>query len=574
MSSIGSNMPSGAAHRWLALVLLLSLCINCAGIRWGLPNTEGTWAADSLPPTAPMAIAKHFFAGDAANSGWFYFKYPLGHPLLLLAAQAPYLAWLRLTGEFRAPASTYPYGFHHPEHALFVLALVMRVVSALMGVGVVALTYVIAADLFGALAGLAAAVLVSGSYPLVFYAHTANVDVPLLFWMALALVAALRCARDDSTVMAALTGVAVAMALLTKEQSMGIVAVIPVVWAVRRWGGGQRTWKGAIRHALVAGVAFAAVTFVVGNLWWNPAGYLNRWRFLMGTLPPEVRAKYAPYQFLLQVPKGASLTRELEHVRKVVGTAAHALTFPVVGLSLVGLAWALWRRPNSATILLLLIASYYMISLRAVVLIPVRYTIPLLYCVLILAGAGFAAILQGGSERFGRRGRAAVGMAVMAAWACALLPGAEIDRLLLKDPRYAAEAWLRAHAAAKDRVEIYESLTYLPRFGDNLQVVQVPMDERTVEGLQQRRPDFVVLSSGGQAGLTGQHVRDWHPGEPVFAESPAAVELMDRLRSEQLGYRRVAQFHTPNGWVTPRINSLNPEITIYGPDARAEARAQ
>lgn len=567
-------MHSNGARPWLALVLLLSLCINSVGIRWGLPNAEGTWAADSLPPTAPMAIARHFFAGDPPNSGWFYFKYPLGHPLLLLAAQGPYLAWLRLTGEFRTPASSYPYGFRHPEHALFVLAVLMRVVSALMGVGVVALTYVMAADLFGAVAGLAAAALVSGCYPMVFYAHTANVDVPLLFWMALALVAALRCARDDSTVMAAVAGMAVAMALLTKEQSMGVLAVIPGVWVLRRWSCPQCTWRGMVRHGVVAAVAFAAVTFVVGNLWWNPAGYLNRWRFLMGTLPPEVRAKYAPYQFLLQIPKGASLTRELEHMRKVAGTAAHALTFPVMGLSLVGAAWALWRRPYSAAMLLLLIASYYLISLRAVVLVPVRYTIPLLYFMLLLGGAGVAAIVQACRARLSPRGRMGLAMAVMVAWACALLPGAEIDRLLLKDPRYAAEAWLRTHAASKDRVEIYESLTYLPRFGADLQVVQVPMDERTVDGLQQRRPDFVVLSSGGRAGLTGQHVRDWHPGEPVFAESPAAAELMEHLRSEQLGYRRVAQFQTVSRWITPRINSLNPEITIFGSGAHAEARAQ
>jgi len=552
-----------AARGWLIAILLVSVCLNTIGIKWGLPNDNVTWAADALQPLAPMAIGKHVLLGEKWNSGWFYFKYPLGHPLLVLAAQTPYLAWLRVSGQFHTPTSTYPYGFKHPERALANLAVIARVVSALLGVGVVALAYAIATSLFGSAAGLVAAALAAGCYPFVFYAHTSNVDVPLLFWIALAVAAALWCAERDSTVAALICGVAVAMALLTKEQSIGVLVAVPVLWWLRRERG--ELWRAAARQASTAAAAFLVVTIIVGNLWWNPAGYVNRWRFLLGILPVEIREKYAPYQFLVQVPKGFSLAAETAHLLKVTAVVAQALTVPVMLLSVAGAAWALWRRPRFAAIPLLVIASYYVLSLRAAALVPVRYTMPLLYGLLILAGAAGGAAIDalGGLTQNGWRiaATAAVAVALGAAW----LPGIEIDRLLRQDPRYAAEQWLRTHVTAPARIETYQRPTYLPRFDPMVKVTDVPVSERTSELFQQRHPDFVVLSSGGRAGLTGRYVKDWQPGKPIFADVESAKQFFDRLRAEQLGYRQVAHFHTPSRWITPRINSVNPEIMIFAP---------
>ena len=552
-----------AARGWLVAILLVSVCINTVGITWGLPNDNVTWAADALQPLTPMAIGKHVMFGEKWNSGWFYFKYPLGHPLLLLVAQAPYLAWLRVTGQFHTPSSTYPYGFKDPEPELSGLALLTRIVSALLSVGVAALAYAIATSLFGPAAGVVAAALGAGCYPFVFYGHTSNVDMPLLFWIALAVAAALWCAEHNSTGAALVSGVAVAMALLTKEQSVGVLVAVPVMWWLRRDRGWQ--WREVVRHAWTAGAALVAVTIIVGNVWWNPAGYINRWRFLLGILPAEIREKYAPYQFLVQVPKGFSLAGEMTHLFKVAAVVAQALTVPVMLLCVGGAAWALWRRPRFAAIPLLLIASYYVFSLRAAALVPVRYTMPLLYGMLILGSAAAGAVIDavGGLTQNGLRIAATAMMVV--ALGCAWLPGIEIDRLLKNDPRYAAEQWLRAHASAPARIETYQQPTYLPRFDPTMKVSKVPVSDRTIELFQQRHPDFVVLSSGGRAGLTGRYVKDWQPGKPIFADFESAKLFFDRLRSEQLGYRQVARFHTSSRWITPRINSVNPEITIFAP---------
>jgi hypothetical protein len=553
------------------LILFVSLCMNSIGLRWGLPNNNATWAADALRPLVPMGVVKRGFLEGKWNSGWFYFKYPLGHPLVLLTAQLPYLAWLRVSGQLQSPKAEYPYGFRRPEQALMTLTLTMRAVSALMGVGVVALAAVTSASVFGSAAGLGAAVLVAGCYPMVFYAHTSNVDVPLLFWIALAMAATVWSAEQGSARAAALAGLATAMAVLTKEQSVGALVAVPLVWWLRRDAPGAWQWRPVLRCAGAATAAFVGVTVLVGNLWWNPAGFINRWRFLMGTLPASVREKYAPYQFLVQVPKQLSLAHETAHLVKVATTMLHTLTAPVVLLCLAGLVWTMWRQPRRAAIPLLLMVSYYVFSLRAAALLPVRYLMPLLYFALLFGGAATGGLIQtvvGGAP--GGRRRVALPL-LIAVVACALLPGIDIDRLLVRDPRYAAENWLRDHMPSGSRIEIYQPLTYLPRFDPGTAVTRVALEERTVPLFQQRQPDLVVLSSGGRAGLTGRYVRDWQPGKPIFSDLDAAKDLMQGLQTAQLGYRRVAQFRTPTWWITPRINSVNPEITIYDRVRAAEA---
>ncbi|MGH7928007.1 MAG: ArnT family glycosyltransferase, partial [Candidatus Binatia bacterium] len=207
----------------MIVILLASLSINTVGIGWGIPNKNDEWPVDSFNPVAAMAITKRAFLDEPWNSGWFNRKYPLGHPIVLSAVQMPYLAWLRLTGEFHRPTSDYPYGFRDPERALTVLPLLARIVSALMGTAVVGLTYAIASTLFGTSAGLVGAVLVTGSYAIVYYSHTANVDIPLLFWLALTVAAALVWADRSSRTAAMICGVAGGMALVTKEQSIGML---------------------------------------------------------------------------------------------------------------------------------------------------------------------------------------------------------------------------------------------------------------------------------------------------------------------------------------------------------------
>lgn len=548
-------------RRALGCVLLASLALNASALSWGLPNGNRTWAADALQPLTPIAVGRHVWFGDGWNSGWFYFKYPVGHPNVLLAAQAPLLAWMRWRGELGRLRSEYPHGFRDPERSLAQLALVTRGVSAVMGTASVFFLYAVVALYLSPTAALFAAAFLAGSPPMVFYSHTSNVDVPLLFWLSLALLATVWSGRRDSRGASVVAGAAMAMALLTKEQGIGFLAALPMVWGIER--GWQRALSvaGILRHAALAGGAFALTTLVVANVAWNPAGYVNRWRFLMGTLPEEVRAKYAPYQFFTQVPKELSWAAEGAKISKVARSVGHGL-MPLGGwLAAAGVVVLLLHAPRLFIVGFVLAATYYVLSLRALELVPVRYVLPLL----VVCGASVAslfALLERAVRKLLPRGQAAL-VAVLVLWsAWALWPGLEVVRLMKNDPRYEAERWFGTLHGQVQSVEVYQPDTYLPRFPKGWQVRRVPLAERQVDLFRQRNPDLVVLSSAGQAGLFGRYSRSWKPGEPVFSESAPARQFFEALRSGELGYEAGPVFQRPT-WLDHRIHSLNPTIGVY-----------
>jgi hypothetical protein len=157
--------------------------------------------------------------------------------------------------------------------------------------------------------------------------------------------------------------------------------------------------------------------------------------------------------------------------------------------------------------------------------------------------------------------------------------GLEVDRMLAYDARYSAESWLATHARADEVVEVYQQPTYLPRFPSFLRVDSVPFDERTIEGVEKRRPDWIVLSSAGLSGVSVAYRKDWQgeeydtedwmpsqiaPGGAVMNyKRRGNVELLEALTQERLGYRRVATFFVEPWIDRTLIQSLDPEVTIY-----------
>ena len=74
------------------------------------------------------------------------------------------------------------------------LTLISRLVSIAAGAGTLLAIYACGARTFGKRAGIFAAAMFALVTPFVYYAKTANLDVPYLFWFALSLVFYLRAA--------------------------------------------------------------------------------------------------------------------------------------------------------------------------------------------------------------------------------------------------------------------------------------------------------------------------------------------------------------------------------------------
>jgi hypothetical protein len=524
---------------------------------WGLPNGNQTWAADSVAPMTPLAVAYKTFAENGFDSGYFYFKYPVGHQLLLAAATAPVVAIAYARGDLSGISADYPFGFAQPEAYLAAMAMIARLLSALFATGVIALIGEIARRAHDRRAGLLAALVAAGCYPLLFYAHTSNVESAFLFWAMLALYGAIRGVEDGAPSGFLLMGAAAAMAVSTKEQILGFVALLPLVMLgrnailARGHSGLARVLpSGAMRGALLAVVVWLGVNAA----FFNPSGFLNRIRFLTHKLPPEVRERYAEYEFPIDFSTSWTFADELRHVGKVLSAVVSSIGWPAALAALVGLVFLALRRRPELLYVLAAAAGYYFVSLRVLKQVELRYVMP--WSVLAAIPAGV--LLARASER-SRIGAVAAAAVV----GFGILYSSDVLRVLANDARYDAEKWIAPYLERGHSVEVYQSWTYLPRWEREASVRKPPVDAMSIAAVSERRPDFIVISSKGKEGITMYPNPDWRDGRGMMLVREDNLRMLEALEGGRLGYERVQRFERPL-WI-PRelITSLNPAIDVY-----------
>ena len=554
-------IPTGERDPLLAVILVLALGLCAYHLDWGLPDGgQSAWAADSYGPLKVLGIAYRSF--QKWNSGWFYFKHPLGYPLLQVLAYAPYLAFLRVTGGWRHPLAQYPYGFSDPERALLTLAMLGRALNVAFTLGSVALTYAIATRLAGRRAGRLAAWFVATAYPFVFYAHTTNVDPAYLFWLSLALYAAIRAADTRSLAPWGWLGLAAAMAVATKEQGFGFVLPLPLLalgFRVRKEGSLRPCWDKPVWWMAAAALV---TTVLANNVLYNPRGFIGRVAFMLGRpLQPMERA-LLPVEFRWY--KGAQEWTYLQQVWDGIDSAFGLL---LTLLAVIG-AVAAWRRPRTAVWLWIPVLCLYYLGLRGLVIAPneptlvvtLRYLMPIM-----VAGAVAAAMLlaqlSSASQAMVVRSlaRGAATLLVVLGLARAV----ELDLLLSRDPRYQAEDWMGKNVPPAAAIEVYQDREHLPRFRDTWTVQHVSIEQRSIAALQQRHPDFIVLSSASRGSIAHVRTEDWHETRTWVRPVEAAVQLQRALTAGELPYRRVVEFEEHPFLFRSKITSLSPTITIY-----------
>ena len=231
--------------------------LNLAGIWWGLPG--GSWAPDELTPSLVIGGAARAF-----SHGWFD-RYPPFHYYVLTLAFSPLLLLERL--------GRVDLGREMP-YAL--LALIGRLVSIAAGAGTLLAIYACGARAFGKRAGVFAAAMFALVTPFVYYAKTANLDVPYLFWFALSMVCYLRLL--DGLALRDFIGLAACatLAICTKDQAYGLYLLMPLaivhrMWQANREAGERHPLRRALFDrrlrwaAVVAGVLFACVHNIAFN---------------------------------------------------------------------------------------------------------------------------------------------------------------------------------------------------------------------------------------------------------------------------------------------------------------------
>ncbi|MGQ0538904.1 MAG: ArnT family glycosyltransferase [Gemmatimonadaceae bacterium] len=549
------------------LLAALAFALYAPAFWWGAPHATAAdrtnaWGVDDEPPLGPLAQAHDIIAPKAEmnpNLG-----YPMLHPFMVLGAYAPYVAILAASGGLDSPGVAYPHGFADPVAALRRLTLIAHFLSVLLAAGVVIAAYGVARELWRddsvALAAGCCAMLV---YPMFYYARNSNVDVPLLFFIAAALwMFSVTAMRGVTTRRAVLLGVLIGCAVATKEQGFASFAFVPLVLPFMRdpasgirYGRTRRFWSAAFMGAAAAVAAYVVLSGMAVDFdRWVAHIRFNRERMQLARAGGVIFTEYYPYTWRGHV----------DLALRMLALLRDAVTAPGLALGIAGAVVAARRAPRTALLACSALAYAAILFLSARV-IQLRYVLPIAFILALYAGY---AVVTGwrSSRRVFRWGTAALAAAAgvtLLAWA------ADLTYAMLRDSRYAAGAWLAAHARPNDALEYFGSehknppmpawLASRPALPFRGSLYRPDTSHVAVQAVvrawQERRPRFVVLLPDYTSGA------DPHP-------AACPPEIYRGLAAGSLGYRRVALFHTPALLPWSRRPALdhpvvNPPIRLY-----------
>jgi Dolichyl-phosphate-mannose-protein mannosyltransferase len=527
--------------------------LNSIGITWGLPNYLD-WAIDSLSPFIMLQAADHHF-----SNGW-YSRYPPFHLATLSLFCAPLMGYVMLSGRLNSPSPIFPFGLTDPLATLTHLILIYRIVSVLMGTAIVLLVYLIVRELFDRRSAVFSTLIVALSYPFVYYSHTANADVPYVFWAMLSIhryTRVLKYGGLKDYVLFALFGT---LSICSKDQAYGlfILSALPILWirfTELRQASQQQPSLAEIfldRRLMLAAIVAGATFVLANNLIFNFSGFLAHVHVITGSASKPY-ADYAP-----------TVQGRLQLLLETILQLASSLTLPLLVVCMVGSVYCALRFPRYSLPLLFLAASYYLTFINVVRYVPLRFVLPISIIIAFFGGKFLAELWYGGPWK--RLMRAAICLAFTYA---GLFP-LQLNFLFMAESRYAAEQWIQEHVEKGALVETFTPvslLVYSPRFPPWIRLrsskleagtrwePEARIDRAHVPNIYTGRdaPDYIVLS------------RSWY-GRFLTNESAASDEsqVLSDLFENRTDYTLVATFQTPLLVPIDLKNlHINPRIDIF-----------
>ena len=543
------------------LVFALALVV---GSSWGLPGSD-SWADDAISPRSCGlgAIVETYWPGH------FHHYPPLHMALLTLVA----LPWMGLAA-IRVGANADALGAELVK-PLYMTGIEVgaRLIAAAMAIAIVRSTIVLWERLAGRRAGIAAGAIVAANAIFVFYAHTGNLDVPYLFWIALSLVEIDRVACGEPNEIQAL--LLATAAVLTKDQAAGaLILPLPVYLVLVPWLARRAP---VFRRGLVVGALASLATYgLVSGAFVNPVGFGERLLHLFGPAS-KPSMTYA-----------GNFGGALDLARDELRTTTDFTSWPIAVAAFAGVPVALTRRPALARwrSLLPLLAS---ISFAIFFSFPVRQNDHRYFLPESILFAPYAALTFDFAWSRWPRARSLVAAAAAASLLPCLLGVASLDATLLADSRYAAERFL-ARLPPGTHVEVYGGPIFLPRIPPGLAVVRPgiePIAERqAIAGVtdivdrdldpRARAPAAIVLatelSDDGMARPTTWSL----PWATMQYRDPRSHAFLRQLFDGSLGYKRTLRATCTLPWPLEcrRVHhSTGREVWIYTPafDTRRQA---
>ena len=545
------NSLLGHPHFLIPSILVLSFVLNITGITWGLPNYLD-WAIDTIVPFDMLEGAYHHFSNGWANA------YPPLPYLTQAALSAPLMGYLVVSGGLKAPTPIFPFGLADPLSTMTYIIMIARIWSVLLAVGIVLLVYLTVLELFDRRSAIFSALIVTLYYPFVYYAHNANVDMPYLFWTALAIYYFLRVlkhGRLKDYVLFALFGM---LAICTKDQAYGLflLSPFPIVWARYTEAAAvpqqKPSWKRlCCDRRLWIAAAVAGGTFILAqNLLFNFSGFVNHVRIMT-----TESATYAEYAF--------TVSGRLQLLWKTVSGLALGMTMPVFLLCLIGCIYCAVKFPRYSLPLMFLAISYYLTLINVVSYVHLRFVLPIGIIMAFFGGKIISEVWQQGPWQNLRR------VAVCLVFGYAAFFVVQLDWLFLNDPRYAAEKWLQEHLRKGAIVETFAPqdsfFKHYPRVptwvkvrsskleaGTNWEVRNIRPDRQTLPNHYAGREDadYIILT---------KYMTDWYGG---WMENTKQAQILKDLFEGRTAYALAASFTTPTFLLLYEL-PLNQRIDIF-----------
>ena len=413
----------------LIAFVALGLAARLWGLKFGLPVVYAR--PDEL---LLIGVVVGFFRGDPNPH---FFEYPTLYLYALAGVYCLFYARWMLAGWVRDSA-----GFAASFKVSFVpFFLAARATAAVLGSATVALVHAIARPLFGASAGLLAALFMAVAFLHVRDSHYATTDVPMVFFVAAAMLAIVRVHCYRRAFDARLAGVLAGCAMGVKYNAVILVLPMAIVEGLHAWTL-RRDWRRMPREThLFTMAACCALMFLAGSpyLLLDNAKALQDLRSLqastsMGMTPPELL--------------GRGWTYHLPH------SLWYGVGWPMLLSALAGMVWMAVSRPAAALVLGSFPVAYYIVA-GAGYNVFVRYMLPVVPFLCIFAGYFVASAASRAASVL--RLRPALAAAVLGL-AVAVPPAINVvrfDRLLTReDSRITTGRWLMDNVPAGESMFI------------------------------------------------------------------------------------------------------------------------
>ncbi|MEP7344902.1 MAG: glycosyltransferase family 39 protein [Gemmatimonadaceae bacterium] len=536
------------------VVFLVAAVLLAPGLTWGIPHATGPqlirgWDVDGVGGVAVLAELSNLL--HAPPRGW-YVAYPVFHYLLQGAAYAPYVAYLFLTGGLASPSPAYPFGLADPVGSIWVLHFITRVIAVCMAAGVVALGFAMVRRRAPLGNALVAALAVLVTEPLVFYAHTGNLDVPVLFWSVLTVYLITDPVENLGWRRAAAIGAAAGLAVATKDQAYAVVSPALLWFAFRQWkgttppdaaAGAQTSLRRRLTPVAVAAAASLIIFLVAGGAITWPHRFAMHVRYLLNY---EVSFANLRHPTFLTVLRPSTFMGLLALAGDLAKALREALGLP---LALLGAAAFVASARRSPLVRVLAWSSLgcFVFSIVPIHHLQYRYALFPAFALAVTVGVALPHAANGMSRR--------LWLAVVAV-ALVYRGSFTVDLVYqqVRDARYAAGDWAIAHMQPGDEVAYFGGTHQLPHLPQGVQPIWLyGEDTLAVKAVAERQFRWIVVAA------------DYFSADSRDHSSIMPDSVWTSLTSGRNGYRQAAMFATSSltGYSPYYLPYVNPPVRIF-----------